>query len=338
VNANTDHTLPPELLCYRCGYDLRAHPHDGICPECGGSVAESRLWAANPRRPSWKDSDPRWRRRMLAGVWVLVLLPLVDLLQTTGWAAHVTMPTFRNYGSFTLNETFLFTWNVYPSIVFCIGIVLLFSKERARRASRLDWTRRWGILCTYVVALLSAAMMLLVPALVLAGIAAVFISMPLKYQPNAGMIRLFVAVGTGYLRHGPYPKSGTLCVLVIFSSVTILLACVPLWEALCSTGLKSFARIALAPLAAFALMNIAQAASVLLGSQPPSRADPFYLLGPYFRPALLTWNRYNGFLAPQWDMFEFWVECVKWSIIFGIAIWLTIAQLAATRKTKADRG
>ena len=65
-----------DLPCHRCGYDLRAHPPDGQCPECGASVAESRRLAAIPLRPAWRDSDPRWRRRILAGAWVLVLLPL----------------------------------------------------------------------------------------------------------------------------------------------------------------------------------------------------------------------------------------------------------------------
>jgi hypothetical protein len=324
---NAETALPPELPCYRCGYDLRAHPHDGICPECGGSVAESRQWAAIPRRPAWKNSDPRWRRRILAGLWVLVLLPLVDLLRTADWPSRVVMPTFRKYGSFTLDETLLFTWNVYPSIVFCMGVVLLFSKERGRRASRLDWTRRWGILCTYVVALLSTTFMLFVPALVMVGISALFLSMPFKNQP--GVTRLFVELSTRYLRYAPYPKTITHCVLVTFSSITILLACVPLWEALCSTGLKTSARIILAPLAAFSLLNIAQTASVILGYQPPSPRDPFNLLGPYFRPAI--------FVQYSWTTFEFWGECVKWGLIFALALWLTLAQLAARRKAKPNR-
>src|SRR2546421_11765089 len=91
----TAHTaeISAELLpCQICGYDLRAHPQDGKCPECGASVAESRRLAAIPRRPAWRDSDPRWRRRMLAGAWILVLLPLMDALQTFGWASSVPLP------------------------------------------------------------------------------------------------------------------------------------------------------------------------------------------------------------------------------------------------------
>src|SRR5688572_11129554 len=75
--------------CYGCGYDLRATPRDGKCPECGASVAESRRLAAIPRRPAWRDSDPRWRWRVLAGAWVLVLLPVVHALVASDWASDV---------------------------------------------------------------------------------------------------------------------------------------------------------------------------------------------------------------------------------------------------------
>ena len=81
-----------DLPCHLCGYDLRAHPQDGRCPECGAPVAESRRVAAIPRRPAWRDSDPRWRRRMLAGTWVLVLLPLMDALQMFEWASSAPVP------------------------------------------------------------------------------------------------------------------------------------------------------------------------------------------------------------------------------------------------------
>src|SRR5207248_8435229 len=97
----TDHSdeMSVDLLCDRCGYDLRAHPRDGKCPECGGSVAESRRLAAIPRRPAWRDSDPRWRRRMLAGTWVLVLVPLMAALAMLGWDSSVPVPSVFGYGA-----------------------------------------------------------------------------------------------------------------------------------------------------------------------------------------------------------------------------------------------
>src|SRR3954463_8886662 len=111
-----------ELPCDRCGYDLRAHPHDAKCPECGLPVAESLKWAGIPRRPAWRDSDPRWRRRMIAGMWILALLPLADAIKTSGWASSVTVPNVFGFpGAIRLDETFLFNLGVYQLLVFCIG-------------------------------------------------------------------------------------------------------------------------------------------------------------------------------------------------------------------------
>jgi len=41
MTTSTDE-ISSELPCHACGYDLRAHPLDGVCPECGASVAEAR--------------------------------------------------------------------------------------------------------------------------------------------------------------------------------------------------------------------------------------------------------------------------------------------------------
>src|SRR5688500_4710590 len=127
----TAHTaeMSADLACHRCGYDLRAHPQDGKCPECGESVAEARRLAAIPRRPAWWDSDPRWRRRMLAGAWILVLTPLLDALIAFKWASSVPVPTVFDFRGTvrTLDDTLLCFGGVYEPLVFCIGVVLLFS-------------------------------------------------------------------------------------------------------------------------------------------------------------------------------------------------------------------
>ena len=36
-----------DLPCYFCGYDLRAQPHDGKCPECAASVAQVTTVGSN---------------------------------------------------------------------------------------------------------------------------------------------------------------------------------------------------------------------------------------------------------------------------------------------------
>jgi hypothetical protein len=326
------------LLCDRCGYDLRAQPKDGKCPECGTSVADSRRLAAFPRRPAWRDSDPRWRRRMLAGTWILVLLPLIDALKMFAWPSSVHVPNVFGFpGAITLDETFLFYPGVYQPLVFCIGIVLLFSKERGRRRDRLDWTRRWGVICSYVVLLLSATLVLFVPALVLAGIAAVFQSMPLKYQPE--VTHLFVQLSTGYLRYGPDPNNSAVVALLGFSSITILLACLPLYDALRSSGPKWLAPSLLAPLALFSLMHLAQAGWYCVGFSGVTPTDLFrYKI--YFWPELLV-----GFFAKlptgvsaSGSIFSaFTVEAAKWCIVLAIAIRLTIARLAAWWQDRLDR-
>jgi hypothetical protein len=327
-----------DLPCHLCGYDLRAQPPDGKCPECGASVAESRRLAAIPLRPAWRDSDPRWRRRVIAGTWVLVLLPLMDALNAFGWASSVPLPDLFGYGAVrTLDDTFLCERGgsmpgVYVSAVFCIGVVLLFSRERGRRRDRFDWMRRWGVLCSYVVALLSAAQILLLCALVMTGIAALFLYMPPKYQPS--ITRLFVELSTGYLRYGPYPKSITGIVLVAFSSLSIVLACVPLFDALRSSGgSKWVAATLLAPLALFALMQLGQIAQHYVGFVGVT-SDDLLNWQIYFRPQVLESIAGRVPFAPRASGSAIFVEAAKWCILLTIAIRLSIAQLAARRQCR----
>jgi len=328
-------TAPPaamaeDLPCHVCGYDLRAQPPDGICPECAAPVAEARRAAAIPRRPAWRDSDPRWRRRILAGAWLLALLPLVDLLKATGWAAAVPVPAADVFGPRgvirTLDHTLLGSGGVHPWVVFCLGAVLLFSEERGRRRAPLDWTRRWGVLCCYVVLLLGATNFLFAVAQVLTGIAASFLGMPLKFQP--AVTPLFMRLGNTYIRYGPNPMNGAAAVLLAAASVTVLLACVPLFDALRSSGAKRLAAALLAPLALFALVNLARVAWYCLGLSVANVAyDPYG--GLFFRPGLVV-----DLLVPRSTFPVAWapgpvalgVEAVKWCSVFVIAVWLTAAR------------
>ncbi len=279
---------------------------------------------------------------MLTGTWILVLLPLMDALTWFGWGSNIPVPTIFDFRGTvrTLDETLASDFLFQQPLLFCIGVVLLFSKEQGRHPNRLDWTRRWGVLCSYVVLLLSAVEFLLIAALVVTGVAAVFQSMPLKYQPQS--TRFFVEVSTGYLRYGPHPKDGAMIVLFAFSSIAVLLACVPLFEALFSSGSKRLAAILVAPLALFSLMNLAQVGGYFLLHSGPTSTDIAFL-GLYFRPHLLV-----GYIAgspvvpfvPAATFSVFATEATKWCIVFGIAIWLSIAQLAARAKSekKAQRG
>ncbi len=311
------------LQCHGCGYDLRAHAADGKCPECGASVAESRRLAAIPRRPAWRDSDPRWRRRMLAGAWVLVLVPLMAVLEASGWAERVAVPTpFEFKGiPLTIRESFAYEFQMYDYFTFCIGVVLLFSYERNRRASRLDWTRRWGVITSYCVFLLGIPRFACITALVMVGIGACFLSMPLRYQP--AVTKLFVNLGAGYLYYGPYPGALVDGSLPAFSSVVVMLACVPLYNALRSSGPKVRAALLLAPLFIASLLQLNDVVRFYLGSVAFSTRQTYY---PFYFNAYLLVNGFSGL------SFRFFMEAAKWSACLAIAIWLSVAQIMAWQR------
>lgn len=327
--------MSADLLCHRCGYNLRAHPQDGKCPECGESIAESHRQALNPRRPAWRDSDPRWRRRMLLGTWILAFMPFMDVLQSFGWISSIPAPSLFHHTALTLDQTFLgdSVSRVDQPLLFCMGVVLLFSKERGQRLYRPEWTRRWGIICSYVISLLSAAQILYIPAFVLTGIAAVFLTIPLKYQP--GVTRLFVELGPTYLRH-VWPKPISYAVLVAFSSVAILLACIPLYDALRSSGPKRLAAILVAPLALFSLVHLAQAGLYCIGSSGVT-LEAVAKYGAYFRPKLFVGaiaDLQASLTGSAWAPVAIIVELAKWCAIFAIAVRLSLARFTPWRQRK----
>jgi hypothetical protein len=275
---------------------------------------------------------------MLAGVWILVLVPLVDVLQASGWAEGIPAPSYFHEDRGTLDQTLLCNMGLYPILLFCIGVVLLFSKERGRRRNPLDWTRRWGVLCSYIVLLLSTAPILFISALVLAGIAALFMGMPLKYQP--GVTPLFAQMSTAYLRYGPYPKDISYVVLIATSSITILLACIALYDALRSSGPKRAALILLSPLAMFSVLHLLQAGWYCLGFSS-AQVEALFPYGVYFRPQQLAEYPAMLLISPAgWGLprVGFVVEAAKWCAVLAIAVWLTTAQIKAWRGCKTSRG
>jgi hypothetical protein len=263
---------------------------------------------------------------MLAGTWILALMPLMDVLKATGWAAFVPVPNVLGYGAVrNVGDTLASDLWVYPELIFCIGVVLLFSRERGRRPARLDWTLRWGVLCAYIALLLNATKVLFICALVLVGIVALFLAMPLEHQPAA--TPLFVDVSAAYLSYGPYPAPVSSIVLVGFSSMAVLLACIPLFDALRSSGPKRVAAILLAPLALLALMHLTLADQYcigLSGSQYGAFSWPQLPVAYILDDAAsiyLPWAPLRALLA----------ECLKWCVVLAIAVWLSIAQFASWR-------
>jgi hypothetical protein len=321
------------IPCHACGYDVRAQPADGVCPECSAAVSESHRLAAIPRRPAWRDADPRWRRRLLAGAWILALVPLMSVLRDSGWAEILPAPTFfKVQRPQSLNESFVA--HTYEYLTFCVGVVLLFSKERNRQRNRLDWTRRWGVITSYLVFLLGIPTFAFITALVVGGIGAVFLNMRLVDQPS--VTHLLVQVSTGYLYYGPHPGWLLYASLVAFSSIVVLLACVPLYTALCSSGPKMWAAILLAPLALASVVQIVLAFQYVVGRLPPSAAGHFF----YFMPSALTAGFTSlGTQRGDWSGIglQFIMEVAKSFAITAIAIWLTIAQIAVKRRRRNIR-
>jgi hypothetical protein len=123
-------------------------------------------------------------------------------------------------------------------------------------------------------------------------------------------------------------------VVVGFASIAVLLACVPLFDALRSTGPKRAAAILLAPLALFALLHLSQAVRYAVGFSNVTTREVFrYAV--YFSPDMLVRGIADlpaGLSAPA----NFFVEAGKWCIVLTIAVWLTIAQAAAWWRRHKD--
>jgi hypothetical protein len=257
----------------------------------------------------------------------------MEALRKSGWAWQVPVPTFFSVqGPQSLGNSFVPM--VYEPLAFCIGVVLLFSRERHRQAGPLDWSRRWGVITSYLVMLLGIVQVAFITSLVMVGIGALFQSMPRAYQPR--LTSLFVEAGAGYIHYGLQPSGLSLAALAGLSSTAILLACVPLFNALRSCGSQVWAAILLGLLALAAITQGGSAGMYMLGLLPRARAEEWlHERSFYFAPTLLV----AGLADLGWSSFSraFLVEVVKWLTCLVIATWLCIAQLraAGTRRRLA---
>lgn len=317
-----------ELPCHKCGYDLRAHPADGNCPECNASVAESKRIAAIPRRPRWQDSDPRWRRRMLAGVWLLVLLPLMAALRALNIEVPVPpvfdyLPPLRN-----TDETLMSNFQLFESLVFCVGMVLLFAKERGRQKNAWDWTRRWGVFVSYVVFVLIISSFLLICGLVGIGISAMFISQPPLYQPP--ITQPLLSASAFLLLYGPHSGTAAYLWQIVFASMLVMLACARMFDAMQSTGRKRLAMILLAPLVLFAIVHLLQTAWYVID---PNSGVIESVSQIYFSPG---WIGSGGSVVRYFPRLHS-QEALKWACVLAIALVLTTAQINSWRYDRSKR-
>lgn len=333
--------LSATVECHRCGYDLRAQPGDGVCPECAASVAESREIAKVPKRPAWGDSDPRWRRRILAGLWVLLLVPvylLVDALLDV--SARVPVPTVFDYrgGVRFLSETSLLP--IVRQVLYPVGLVLLFSRERFRRRHRLDWTRRWGVFGCYLLLPLGLVGILFIGSLVLAGIGALLMSMPLRQQPEA--TDFIIGLGHRWVRYAPQSSRWSEVALLIISMGVVLLACVPLYHALRSVGAGWMGRALLASIVGGVGVTLVILGLHLYGHSVGGPYESSYL---FFHPGSLAHELIARYLPHDARRLGAWgatagiyhwamavLDLVKLLALLIITLWLTVAQVHSWRR------
>ena len=315
------------LLCATCGYDLRAQPRDGICPECATPIEKSIAVAAIPLRPAWRDSDPRWRRRMVAGAWVMVFIPLLAVLQWLRLDQVIRIPMTAYVGDLVLQDSFV--THFYTELVFCTGVVLFFAKERGRRPHWLDRTKRWGVLFSYLVLLLSFANFAVLIGLVSIGISALFMTLPIGNQP--GITPALTSFGSVLTYYGPYGTEESYVALSAISALVVLLACAPMYQALGRSGAKVMTWMLVVPLAFTALVHLGHCVLWFLefalarANEPPAFFfQPGYLMSGLAELSSGVNGRYRLLL----DVVQ---ELLKWVPFLGIALWLTIAQMRAWR-------
>src|SRR5690606_33544544 len=119
-------------------------------------------------------------------------------------------------------------------------------------------TRCWGVLGSYLVFLLGFALDSLIYGLVLMGIGALFFSLPFDEQP---WFTIVVAdAGRLLIHYGSHADEGAFIATGTVSACLVLLACVPLYDAMRSSGPSWLAILLLAPLAASALWKLGESA------------------------------------------------------------------------------
>ena len=166
--------------------------------------------------------------------------------------------------------------------------------------------------------ILPAATVLLV---VTVGIAALFQTLPIENQPPA--TTAFAEVGHFLARYVSGKSESVYHTLVVLSSALVLLACVPLFNALRSSGPRWLAAALLAPLALIAVVHFQPSAAYALGRWQwfGGNAPGFY-----FEPFILTYG-WGGFIDAWLVVFEW----IKWVCVCLIALWLTVAQVFSWR-------
>ncbi len=327
---------PVAIECHRCGYDVRAQPTDGRCPECNAPVAESRAWAAIPRRPSWRDSDPRWRRRIIAGMWALTLVPLIEVLSAGGLATHIHVPGFFVSAGWTrpLDQTLIGDGltQIYSASLFCIGLALLSTTERGRRPHPLDWTRRWGLFLLTVHVFLHFIELMFAASLVMVGITAVFQSMPPEHEP--AITPWLRAISTNFLIYGPYPGNMVDVVWPLTVLVAVLFVGASLYKAMRSVGPRWLAIAAIVSLGLFAVGELVWVLAAAIVAAGDLLAGKVVSIAAFEKSFIRPLSVFGAFYFRSYQLMPV-VETVKWMLVAAITLWITSAQIAVWRTRRS---
>ena len=322
------------LTCPTCGYDLRRQPAEGVCPECAAPVAEAARVAALPAAPAWRESDPAWRRRVLTGLWVIVLLPSPHL------AAMLAGPR-QSWGSAAVGRAWSrcyvesYVHMVYPLLGATVGFALLFARERGTRprlipgrgarAPRTAWLRRVAVAAVTIMLAAGVGAIMGVTLLVAVGI-----DRQLNFPGNPGFRRfaLWYANVLGEPLHWLAQAAASAAAVLAFAVLFITLR-------------RANARLlAPATLAVGTLLALTQAAADALRAVWPTRRLDHWrpLFGSYqgfFEPEAVAWfvtGGTTGFGDARFTV-VWWaaggLEAAKWGLFLLIAARLTTARTAA---------
>lgn len=123
-------TIENDLLCGRCGYNLRTLKLDGKCPECGVPVARTF------RGDAWREADARWRSDVLIGIAAINIAMIV-------WVA-VQVLLGQGY---RLERYLAITSNVSAGLLL-LGVIFMTRAEPDALKTERPWSRRrifrWG--------------------------------------------------------------------------------------------------------------------------------------------------------------------------------------------------
>ncbi len=274
---------------------------------------------------------------MLLGCWVLALLPLFSILQRTGVADQIQLPSILPFDKTTntLGSNFYADW-LDPFFTFFIGITLLFAKERFRRRGFIDSIRRVGILVCVGVLFLGIASFGLIVALVGLGISALLHTLPIENQPPETHVLAWVS--TRYFDYAPNSTLWASSLLIAFSAAAVLLACVVLFEVLRSTlpmgkgrarrrGMI-LAALPTLPLAILAVVQLAAAVAVYFQHRTEDHLPYAFF---YFEPQSVAVVFQNLPAGRGATVLYYYADIIKWLSCVVIALWLTTAQIASWR-------